>query len=202
MLHHRQLLTGITFGALAFGAAPVQAESPVYPLEVEYTAPKQRELGVIPGQIRFRLLSGAALASLRDDARRAGATWSSQFISEWMSTAYVGVRLSSFGAVPLVPRGEVSNLLGARVGPSFHFRPYRRVDVGAYTDGGFACIDIGREDGNWAPLLGAGVTLDVALGPYIALHLEANSQGGIRSLAGRAQSFWSMSSQLGLGFMF
>lgn len=180
-------------------AIPARSEAlPPYPLEHEYTQPKVRELGTIPGQIRGRLFTGVALGDSRSDARVA-TSLAAQWVFEVMGNAFVGVRTTGFGSLGVPIAGEAPQWLSLRVGPSFHFLPFRRVDLGTYLDGGFAVLDLVQRERTWAPALGAGGTLDISLTSYLALHMETGVQGGVFPTDASAHTHWLLSGLFGFG---
>ena len=81
---------------------------------------------------------------------------------EIMGTGHLGVRATTLASIPVAPFGEASLLFAARIGRSFHLLPFRPVVLGSYVDGGVAWIDAARSDWTFAPIVGAGTTLDIA----------------------------------------
>lgn len=188
--------------ALLFTSRASNAERPAYPLESEYQAPEFRELGTVPGQIRIRGLVGLGSHSHRDDAGSFATSLVSQGVVEVMTTAWVGVRTTVVASVPLPDLEDAPALFAARIGPSFHLRPYERIDVGSFVDGGFSWVDPRREASGFAPVLGTGITMDISISSYFAWHLELGVQGGIRSRSGEAQTYEVFSAASGIGLMF
>ena len=169
---------------------------PNYPFPDEYEIPREKELGTTAGQWRIRALFGGAYGgSMKPNVSPALAM---NVVTEWMLTSMIGLRWTGAATIPL---GDAPQVFAGRLGPSLHLLPYRRVDVGAFFDGGLATLDLFRANRTLLPVLGAGGTLDISLTGTLAMHVEASLQGGIADIPS-APVFLMGTATFGGGVMF
>ena len=192
-----------SLGAKALFAAvllvhPAQADepTPTYPFPEEYVVPKANEVGTTAGQLRIRGLLGGTYGSVLGS--RQGAAFAMQSVIEGMLTSAVGLRATSYASIPF---DTAPQILAGRFGPSLHFLPYRRLDVGMFFDAGLATLDLFRANRTLLPMLGGGLTLDYSLSSFFALHGELSGQGGIAD-EGAARVVLLGSALGGIGVMF
>ena len=174
----------------------VPSAIPAYPFPEEYVVPQADEVGTTAGQFRARALMGGTLAA--ELGQRNGIGLGMQTVVEGMLTSVVGLRGTGFASIPFDSSPQI---LAARLGPSVHFLPYRRLDVGIFSDAGLATLDLFRANRTLYPVLGAGMTMDYALSSFFALHLEFSGQAGIAD-QGAARVIVLGSGLVGLGVMF
>lgn len=179
-------------------SAPALADAPTppYPFPEEYVVPKAEELGTAAGQIRVRGFLGGTYGTALGS--RHGLALGMAGVVEGMLTPMVGLRATGFASIPFDAGPQI---LAARFGPSVHFLPYRRVDLGLFCDAGFATLDLFRANRTLFPMLGGGLTLDYALSSFFALHGELSGQGGIAD-EGAARVILLGSALGGIGVMF
>jgi hypothetical protein len=152
-----------------FAASAVRAQHAPDPFEGEYRLPAEREVGTTAGQFR---IVGAGLLGLGRGARDLGLTGT----LELMTFAYLGVRGTLRSSV--VTDGAPF-VLAARVGPSLHLLPYRRVDVSLFFEGGAALVEPGTRRKTGMPVIAPGLSLEVWLSSWALLRLEGSIDWGI-----------------------
>ncbi|MFO0665525.1 MAG: hypothetical protein U0174_16335 [Polyangiaceae bacterium] len=185
--------------ALVLSVLPNMAKAeepfPDYPFPEEYVVPKSDEVGTASGQLRLHgLLGGAYVATLGD---RHGSAVALTGVTEGMLTSVVGLRATGFASIPF----EGPQVFSARLGPSLHFLPYRRFDLGLFFDGGFATLDLFRANRTLLPVVGSGLTVDYAISNMLSLHGEFSGQVGIAD-QGAARVLLVGSATLGIVVMF
>lgn len=181
--------------AAALAGEPAEPFPP-YPFPEEYVVPQATEVGTTAGQIRARgFLGGTYGAEL---AQRHGPGLALQSVFEGMLTSVIGLRGTGFANIPFDASPQI---FAARFGPSVHFLPYRRLDVGLFSDAGLATLDLFRANRTLFPLLGGGATLDYSLTSFLAMHLELSGQGGIAD-QGAARVILLGNALFGIGVMF
>lgn len=160
-----------------------------FPHEAEYRPPVATEIGTAAGQFR-------AIGSLGPALGRGGMQGAALGTLEQMTFAWLGVRGSTLVTVPFTGGAQ---LVSWRVGPSLHLIPYRRVDLGAYVDGGLALVDITKTRRAVMPAVAVGGTIDVSLTSMFFLHFEGLVHTGIASREGVATTHLHPIGVAGLG---
>lgn len=184
--------TGVTPTWLLSVSLPVLAAAhPPDPFASAYEPPVAEEVGTAAGQLHIRALGGGSW--------RKGAALAGQGTLEWMTSSFVGTRLSSRALVALDDRDPDLWVLGA--GSSLHLLPYRPVDVALFGGGGVAFVDLRDDSRTVMPVIDAGIGLDVALSSYWTLHLEGLLQWGIADRDGEARSYFQPVALAGLGLV-
>lgn len=185
--------------AAAADDSPTSASSatfPAYPFPEEYVVPRATEVGTVAGQIRSRGFIGGSLAA--ELKERSGVGLALQAVFEGMLTSAIGLRGTTYANIPFDSSPQI---FAARLGPSIHFLPYRRFDIGLFSDAGLATLDLFRANRTLFPMLGAGLTMDYSLTSYFAMHLELSGQGGIAD-QGAAHVLLIANALFGVGVMF
>jgi len=163
-------------GVEAQPAVPPAGAHPPDPFASEYL-PLPPTGGVAPGQVRAVGMVGAGY--YRDVHLAAQGTL------EVVGLSNLGVRGTLAANLPLGLTD--AQLASARVGPALHLLPYRKLDVGAYLEAGGAAVDVLRERRTAMFVTTPGVTVDLALGAYWTLHLEAAVTLGTADRSGAAE---------------
>lgn len=134
---------------IIFAAAPY----PEDPFADEYVVPRVSEVGVGEAQVRTMLLGGVFAD---------GGGFLARGSAEYTASSYFSVRAS------LEVQRATSPFHSARAGAGLHLLPYRRVDVGAWFEGGPAYVS-----GQVMPMLAGGLSLDIGLSTLFFLHFDA-----------------------------
>jgi hypothetical protein len=165
------------------------AEHPPDPFAGEYRLPQKRELGTAAGQ--FRIL-GSGTLGLGGKGPEVGLTGT----LELMTFAYLGLRGTL--AAPVYRPEHVPFVGAARVGPSLHLLPYRRVDLSVFCEGGAATVAPFTSKHTAMPMLSPGGTIEVWLDTWLLLRAEGRIDWGVYD-AGRARTYLRFVGALGLG---
>ena len=174
----------------AIAAPPASRPYPPDPFAERYRPPEASQVGTAAGQVRLLLAAGSLLI----DGPQIGV----QATAEFMTFAFLGVRLSTLGtAARLDSAGPAT--WSWKAGPSLHFLPYRRVDLGLFLEAGPAALDPFGDHSAWAPLLDIGATLDVSLSSFWLLRLEGNLGWGVYERGGEAATYFGPGFLLGVG---
>ncbi len=158
------------------------------PFAEEFAPPVAAQLGTAAGQVRL-IAGGGLIHAWPPDLALFGTV-------EWMARAFIGLRAS--GQVAVSRFGGGPHLLSGRLGPSLHFAPYHRVDFSLFFEGGIAGWELGERQRSALPIAVGGGAFDIALNPYLALHLEGALTWGVRTDGGG--HFVTPSAWLGLAY--
>jgi hypothetical protein len=179
----------ITLVSLTAGAA--RADHPPDPFAGEYRLPRAREVGTTAGQ--FRMIGSGVLA-LGGSAPELGLHGT----LELMTFAYLGVRGSLQTTV--LHADDEPLVAAARVGPSLHLLPYRRVDVSLFFEGGAALVKPRSTHLTAMPVLAPGLTLEVWLASWALIRLEGHLEWGLYEAPPEASRYLRYVGLMGLGF--
>ncbi len=147
----------VVASAIVTASANPAPAHPPDPFSAEYVVPTERELGSTAAQLRF---VGGGAVSVAGDGMTAGL----QGTIEVMTVARIGVRGSLQADV--VSADEAPWTFAARVGPSLHLLPYRRVDLSLFVEGGAALVSPPGMELTLVPTLSPGIELDVWVSPW------------------------------------
>lgn len=127
------------------GAEPL----PDYPFPDLYAVPRPRAIGTAAGQLRLTAGAGSTLDA--DEIEWVARLGVERVFDPWMALRVTGQAN--------VPTGGVGPALSLRTGPVLHTRPYRRVDVAAWVEGGILSREVMTATGSHrraGPTLAAG----------------------------------------------
>lgn len=119
-----------------------------------------RAIGTAVGQMRLSALGGFVVSGNSDEEYLVG-----QLSSETIFHEFVGVRVS--GIQELQDQGDdfEYKFSSIRFGPAYHYRPYRKIDIGSFLEGGIVLVDLYTSGSDSAP--------EVALGGFITYYLNS-----------------------------
>jgi hypothetical protein len=172
-------------------ARPARADHPADPFAAEYRVPGAREVGTTAGQ--FRIVGSGLLG-----VGRGGTELGLHGTLELMTFAYLGVRGSLQSSVLAADRAPF--VLAARVGPSLHLLPYRRVDLSLFCEGGAALVEPGTKRQTGMPVIAPGLTLEIWLASWALIRLEGRIDWGVYEAHEQARGYLRYVGLSGLGF--
>ncbi|MFZ5756143.1 MAG: hypothetical protein ACOY3X_04535 [Pseudomonadota bacterium] len=164
------LLTALSLGMPATAAAGEPAGPwPGDPLAHERARIKPVEIGSARGQNSVFILG-----ALVDGDNSSDIYFGGQLGVEFQLHEFGGIRISGFQDLA-DSEGETlaHKFSSVRIGPVLHLRPYRRVDLGAYFEGGVLVVDaVDGKSSAKAPELTTGGFINIHLDSYIHIRLE------------------------------
>lgn len=161
-------ISGVCALALMLSAAlPLKAQDspgnyPEDPFAEERRHLAPTEVGTARGQTQFTALGALVSGPQSDDTFQGG-----QLSTEFVLHEFMGIRNTVFQDLTGTDfSGLDYRISSLRVGPALHLRPYRRVDIGSYAEGGIALLDL-FESGSSAR------APEVALGGFISIFVDS-----------------------------
>lgn len=130
-------------------------------------APK--EVGTARGQTQLTALGALVSGPQKDETFQGG-----QLGAEFVLHEFMGVRHTVFQDLTGTDfSGLDYRISSLRVGPALHLRPYRRVDIGSYAEGGIALLDL-FESGSTAraPEVALGGFMTIFVDSFVFVRLE------------------------------
>lgn len=120
------------------------------------------EIGSTRGQVQFSALGALVQGSNSDDVYLGG-----KLGLEFMLDEFGAIRITGFQDLTESDGSQLAHKFSsARVGPALHLRPWSRVDLGPYLEGGIVVVDaVDGRTGAKAP--------EVALGGFITIHVDS-----------------------------
>lgn len=199
MLPPITLLTLLSCFALPLHAEEGPGNYPDDPFAHDREPLKPTEIGSGRGQSHL-----FALASLVDGNNSDHVYFGGQLGIEFQLHEFGGIRLSGFQELLDGHGDELAHkFTSLRVGPALHLRPYRRLDLGVYSEAGLLLID--AVDGKFsvtAPetTLGGFISIHVDSRVYVQLELEhVSSNAEVDGVLGKQDR---TAAKLGLGLVF
>jgi hypothetical protein len=171
--------------------ARAHADHPPDPFAAEYRVPEAREVGTTAGQLR---IVGSGVVGVG----RGGSELGLAGTLELLTFAYLGVRGTLETSV--LPPDDGPFVMSARVGPSLHLLPYRRIDVALFFEAGAALLEPRTRHKTGMPVLAPGLGLDIWLASWATIRVEGHLDWGIYELRDEARSYLRFAGQCGLGF--
>lgn len=145
-----------------------------------------------------------ALAALVDGDNSDHVYFGGQLGIEFQLHEFGGIRLSGFQELVDGDGNQLAHkFTSLRVGPALHLRPYRRLDLGVYSEAGLLVIDV--VDGKFdvtAPetTLGGFISIHLDSRVYVQLELEhVSSNAEVDGVLGKQDR---TAAKLGLGLVF
>lgn len=143
-------------------AASAAGTYPENPFASDHVLVEENEVGAAPGQVQAFILGALVSGGGHDDTYLGGKIGNDKILNE-----YAGVRFSVYQDV-IESDGDSLDfaVTSFRMGPSFHFFPYRRIDMGVYGEGGLAVVDlVNGKTSTKAP--------EIVTGGFITYHVDS-----------------------------
>ncbi len=123
---------------------------------------KPTEIGATRGQVQFSALGALVQGSNSKDTYLGG-----KLGLEFMANEFGAIRITGFQDLVEQDGEQLAHKFSsARVGPALHLRPWKRVDLGPYLEGGIVVVD--AVDGR-----SSAKEPEVALGGFITIHIDS-----------------------------
>lgn len=124
---------------------------------------KASEIGSAPGQIQFAVLG----ATISGNNSKEDYYFGGKLSTEYILNESNGLRFTAFQDTFDTDGGSLQRkFTSLRSGPTFHFLPYKQIDMGSYMEAGFVVVDlIDGKSGDKAP--------EVAVGGFIIYHIDS-----------------------------
>lgn len=145
----------------ATGATP-RADYPDDPFADDRQLLRPSEIGSTRGQVQFSALGALVRGSNSPHTYLGG-----KLGLEFMLDEFGAVRITGFQDLVEQDGQQLAHKFSsARVGPALHLRPWQRIDLGPYLEGGIVVVDaVDGRSGAKAP--------EVALGGFITIHVDS-----------------------------
>jgi hypothetical protein len=141
---------------------PTYADYPDDPFADDRQLLRPSEIGATRGQVQFSALGALVQGGNSPDIYLGG-----KLGLEFMLDEFGAVRITGFQDLVEADGQQLAHKSSsARVGPALHLRPWKRVDLGPYLEGGVVVVD--AVDGR----TGAKAA-EVALGGFITVHVDS-----------------------------
>ena len=169
MPHQRQARKHVALSTLLalVLSLPVMATARDYPADpfaFEREPLRASEIGSARGQTQLSVLGALVSGNASDDIYFGG-----KLGAEFMLHEFVALRLTGFQDLTETDFESIDyRLTSVRAGSALHLQPYRRVDLGPYSEGGIVSVNrIGPgKSGDTAP--------EVVIGGFITIHLTSS----------------------------
>lgn len=126
-----------------------------------------REIGTAVGQLRLSALGGFVVSGNSDKQYLVG-----QLSSETIFHEFVGVRFSGIQELQDQGDGRDYKFSSIRFGPAYHYRPYRKIDIGSFLEGGAVIVDLYSGGSDSAPEVALGGFITYYLNSYVFIQME------------------------------
>lgn len=168
-----------------------EGSHPEDPFAGHYQLPDEQETGATAGQFRM-------IGSLMLVAGEKGIEPGLHGTLELLTYAYLSVR-GSLQTTIAAPSGEPLPVFMAKVGPSLHILPYRRVDLSLFFEGGVAVIGATKADGAPMAVASPGASFELWLTHWAFMRLEGHVDCGSYAQDGLANKYVRFGALTGIG---
>lgn len=123
---------------------------------------------------------------------------------EFQLHEFGAIRISGFQDLVETDGGQLAHKFSSvRVGPALHLRPYRRIDLGSYLEGGLLVVDaVDGRTSVTAPEVTLGGFISIHIDSHIYLQLELERAWSNVELNGVLDDQHRSAAKLGLGLVF
>lgn len=180
-------------------AAETQRNYPDDPFADDRLLLKPVEIGATRGQVQFSALGALVQGNNSKDTYLGG-----KLGLEFMANEYGAIRITGFQDLTEQDGEQLAHKFSsARVGPALHLRPWKRVDLGPYLEGGIVVVDaVDGRSGAKGPEVALGGFITVHIDSYVFIRMELERAWANVEVDGVLDNHHRTAAMLGLGFSF
>lgn len=197
--HLASCLLALCLAPVAASAAEPRKNYPDDPFADDRLLLKPVEIGATRGQVQFSALGALVQGSNSKDTYLGG-----KLGLEFMLDEFGAIRITGFQDLVEQDGEQLAHKFSsARVGPALHLRPWKRVDLGPYLEGGIVVVDAvdGRTSAK-GPEVAMGGFITIHIDSYVFIRMELERAWTNVEVDGVLDNHHRSAAMFGLGFNF